>query len=239
MPSSSFATLLDKLYFTASDEHDKGSKFENLIQSYLRLDPQYTDQFGDVGLWNEWPGRNGQVDTGIDMFARERGTGALVAIQCKFYDTARQLRKEQIDSFFTAAGKSDFQYGMIVSTTDNWSKHAEEALRDQSKPVTRLRFQDLADSVVDWSTLNLDQPQEMERKDKKRPHQRTPIGKVREGFQTHDRRQGRLLRPGQGIPALRSGPDQPCRIRILPELRGYQGGSEQLHDRSGHLKAVR
>ncbi|MDJ0356325.1 type ISP restriction/modification enzyme [Paenarthrobacter sp. PH39-S1] len=193
MPSSAFATLLDKLYFTASDEHDKGSKFENLIQSYLKLDPQYTDQFSDVWLWNEWPGRNGQVDTGIDLVAKERGTGALVAIQCKFYDPARQLRKEQIDSFFTAAGKSDFQYGMIVSTTDNWSKHAEDALRGQSKPVTRLRFQDLADSVVDWSTFDLDQPAEMERKDRKRPrpHQRKAIEQVRAGFETHDR--GKLI----------------------------------------------
>ncbi|MCG2623031.1 DEAD/DEAH box helicase family protein [Arthrobacter sp. I2-34] len=193
MASSSFAALLDKLYFAASDEHDKGSKFERLIQSYLKLDPQYADQYSDVWLWREWPGRNGQVDTGIDLVARERGTGDLVAIQCKFYDPARRLEKKQIDSFFTAAGKADFSYGMIISTTDNWSKHAEDALRNQSKPVTRLRFQDLENSVVDWSTFDPDQPEEMERKDKKRPrpHQRTAIEKVRDGFRTRDR--GKLI----------------------------------------------
>lgn len=109
---------------------------------------------------------------------RERGTGAWVAIQRKFYDPAPQLRKEQTGSFCTAAGLADFSYGMIVSTRDNWAKHAEDSPRDQSNPVTRLCFQDLADSVADWSTFNLDQPAEVERKDNKRPcpHQRISSG---------------------------------------------------------------
>ncbi|ABM10457.1 MULTISPECIES: DEAD/DEAH box helicase [Paenarthrobacter] len=193
MASSPFAALLDRLYFTASDERDKGSRFERLIRSYLQLDPQYAEQFSDVWLWDEWPGRDGHVDTGIDLVAAERDTGDLVAIQCKFYDPARPLRKEQIDSFFTAAGKKEFSRGLIVSTSDKWSKHAEDALRGQSKPVSRLRFQDLEDSTIDWSTFDLDQPEEMERKDKKRPrpHQRAAIEKVREGFQAHDR--GKLI----------------------------------------------
>lgn len=193
MVSSSFAALLDRLYFTASDERDKGSRFERLIRSYLKLEPQFAEQFSDVWLWEEWPGRDHKVDTGIDLVAAERGTGELVAVQCKFYDPATALQKRHIDSFFTAAGKKEFSRGLIVSTTDNWSKHAEDALRDQSKPVSRLRFQDLEDSTIDWSTFDLDQPEEMERKDKKRPrpHQRTAIEKVREGFQTQDR--GKLI----------------------------------------------
>lgn len=193
MASTSFAKLLDKLYFAASDQYDKGSKFERLIRSYLQVDPAYVDRFSDVWLWKDWPGRNGKVDTGIDLVAKERDTGALVAVQCKFYDPASTLQKHHIDSFFTAAGKSEFSYGLIVSTTDKWSKHAEDALKDQSKLINRLRFQDLADSVIDWSTFDLDQPEEMERKDKKRPrpHQRTAINKVAAGFQTAHR--GKLI----------------------------------------------
>ncbi len=193
MPSSSFAALLDKLYFASSDQHDKGSKFERLIRSYLQVDPAYLDRFSDVWLWQDWPGRNGKVDTGIDLVAKERDTGALVAVQCKFYDPSSTLQKHHIDSFFTAAGKADFSYGLIVSTTDKWSKHAEDALKDQSKLINRLRFQDLADSVIDWSTFDLEQPEEMERKDKKRPrpHQRTAIDKVAAGFQSADR--GKLI----------------------------------------------
>lgn len=193
MGNSSFAQVLDQLYFSATDEHDKGTKFERLIKRYLELEPKYQDQFSDVWLWNEWPDRDGKVDTGIDLVARDRYTGELTAVQCKFYDPASTLAKAQIDSFFTAAGKINFSHGMVVSTTDKWSKHAEDALKDQSKPMTRLRLQDLADSTIDWSQFTLDKPEEMVRSVAKQPrkYQRQAIDAVRTGFETSDR--GKLI----------------------------------------------
>ncbi|WP_139006429.1 DEAD/DEAH box helicase [Arthrobacter crystallopoietes] len=193
MASSSFGQVLDQLYFSATDERDKGSKFERLIKRYLELEPKYADQFADVWLWDEWPGRDGKVDTGIDLVARDRYTGDLTAIQCKFYDPQRTLEKKQIDSFFTAAGKLAFSYGMVVSTTDHWSKHAEDALEGQAKPVTRLRLQDLADSTIDWSQFSLDAPEEMVQSPRKEPrkYQREAIDDVKAGFETHDR--GKLV----------------------------------------------
>ncbi|MCC3291257.1 type ISP restriction/modification enzyme [Arthrobacter sp. zg-Y1110] len=193
MVSSSFGQVLDQLYFSATDERDKGSKFERLIKRYLELEPKYADQFSDVWMWNEWPDRGKQVDTGIDLVARDRYTGELTAIQCKFYDPQRRLEKKQIDSFFTAMGKVDFSYGMVVSTTDDWSKHAEEALEGQSKPTTRLRLQDLAESTIDWEQFNLAQPEQMVRSDRKVPrkYQREAINDVITGFQDSDR--GKLI----------------------------------------------
>jgi len=38
---------------------------------------------------------------------------------------------------------------LIVATTNNWSKYAEQALEHQTIPVTRLQFKDLANSPVD------------------------------------------------------------------------------------------
>ncbi|GAA4375842.1 DEAD/DEAH box helicase [Paeniglutamicibacter cryotolerans] len=193
MGSSSFGQVLDQLYFSATDERDKGTKFERFMKRYLELEPMYADQFSQVWLWDEWPERNGQVDTGIDLVARDRYTGELTAIQCKFYDPARTLDKKQIDSFFTAAGKTDFAYGMVVSTTDKWSKHAESALEDQSKPMTRLRLADLADSTIDWSEFDLDRPEDMVQLDRKEPrkYQREAIDDVVTGFQDGDR--GKLI----------------------------------------------
>ncbi|MGP5724464.1 DEAD/DEAH box helicase [Arthrobacter rhombi] len=193
MGTSSFAQVLDQLYFSATDEHDKGSKFEHLIKRYLELEPKYQDQFSNVWLWNEWPDRDGKVDTGIDLVARDRYNGELTAVQCKFYDPASTLAKAQIDSFFTAAGKTNFSHGMVVSTTDKWSKHAEDALKDQSKPMTRLRLQDLADSTIDWSQFTLDKPEEMVRSATKQPrkYQRQAIDAVKAGFETSDR--GKLI----------------------------------------------
>lgn len=193
MVSSSFGQVLDQLYFSATDEHDKGSKFERLMKRYLELEPKYADQFSDVWLWSDWPDRGKQVDTGIDLVARDRYTGELTAIQCKFYDPQRRLEKKQIDSFFTAMGKAEFSYGMVVSTTDNWSKHAEEALEGQSKPTTRLRLQDLAESTIDWEQFNLSEPEQMVRSSRKEPrkYQREAINDVITGFQGSDR--GKLI----------------------------------------------
>ncbi|MHA7289551.1 DEAD/DEAH box helicase [Arthrobacter sp. MDT3-24] len=193
MGSASFEDVLDRLYFSATDQHDKGTKFERLMKRYLELEPKYADQFSDVWLWNDWPERDGHVDTGIDLVARDRYTGELTGIQCKFYDPARTLDKKQIDSFFTAVGKTDFSYGMVVSTTDKWSKHAEEALEGQSKPMTRLRFADLADSTIDWSEFSVDAPEQMRQFGQKEPrkYQRQAIDDVAGGFEVSDR--GRLI----------------------------------------------
>ncbi|GAB3283355.1 DEAD/DEAH box helicase [Sinomonas notoginsengisoli] len=193
MGSTTFASVLDRLYFTATSARDKGTKFERLVKRYLELEPKYAEQFSDVWLWNEWPDRNGQVDTGIDLIARDRYTGELTAIQAKFYDPRRTLNKKQIDSFFTAMGKVEFRHGLVVSTTDKWSSHAEEALGGQSKDVQRIRLQDLADSTIDWSVFDLDRPEAMRRSPGKEPrkYQREAISDVVRGFKTSDR--GRLI----------------------------------------------
>ncbi len=163
-------------------------------------DPQYADRLADVWLWSEWPDRSG-ADVGIDLVARERGTGDYWAIQCKFYDPANSIQKNDIDSFFTASGKhfptkdgeSGFRHRIIVSTTDKWSKHAEDALADQSIPVSRLWFKDLADSPIDWSQFSLANVKDIRLKPKKiiREHQAEAIGNVIAGFKEIDR--GKLI----------------------------------------------
>ena len=177
----------------ATSESQKGTLYEDLIAKYLRTDPQYAAQFAKVWRWMEWPGRQGKADTGIDLVAEESGTGELVAIQCKFYADTHHLQKVDIDSFFTALGKKDFSAGLIVSTTDSWSKHAEDALSDQSKPVGRLRVGDLDLSPVDWAQFSLLDIEFMPLRDRKhvRPHQREAIDAVKAGFTDHDR--GKLI----------------------------------------------
>ena len=141
----------------------------------------------------EWPGRNNQPDTGIDLVAQERATGDFTAIQCKFLDPSHWLQKEDIDSFFTASGKKPFTQRMIICTTDKWGKHAEEALNNQQPPVIRLRFQDLDESVIDWSSFNINRPQQIKRKPPNliREHQKEARADVVAGFKTADR--GKLI----------------------------------------------
>lgn len=192
--------ILERFRQDASSNVDLGDKFERLIADYLRLDPIYSERFEDVWLWPEWPDRSGH-DIGIDLVARERRTGEYCAIQCKFYDPAQQLQKEHIDSFFTASGKmfpttkgkQHFTSRIIVSTTDKWSKHAEDALANQTIPVSRLGVQDLSQSPIDWSQFDPDHPSKLKLRKKKTPlpHQNIAIGKVIEAFKAQSR--GKLI----------------------------------------------
>ena len=192
--------VLDYFRQEALSSRDLGDKFERLIADYLVTDPIYADQYDAVWLWPEWPNRWGS-DTGIDIVARERLTGDYHAIQCKFFDPAHTLQKGDIDAFFTASGKTfstsqgvrSFTCRIIVSTTDKWSNHAEEALTGQTIPVIRLGVKELADSPVDWSQYKPHRPSKLALKAKKtpRPDQEEAISDVLEGFKTHNR--GKLI----------------------------------------------
>jgi predicted helicase len=202
--------ILSELRKSSTDERDKGDKFERLMVAYLRTDPLYADRFSNVWLWTDWPGREGKPDTGIDLVAEERDGSGCCAIQCKFFDRSHYIQKGDIDSFFTASGKAGFTSRMVISTSDNWGKHAEDALENQQVPVTRLRVQDLDSSPVDWSQFSLAKPDDIELRPKKeiRPHQLVALEKVRAGLATNDR--GKLIMAcgtGKTFTALRIAED--------------------------------
>lgn len=195
-----FQELLDELAEAARNNRDKGTQFEKLIANYLLTDPQYADRLADVWLWDEWPDR-WSTDVGIDLVARERGTGDYWAIQCKFFDPSHYLQKSEIDSFFTASGKKfatkegerSFAHRIVVSTTDKWSKHAEDALSNQVISVSRLWFKELAESPIDWGQFSLSNIKDIKLKKKKTPrdHQKEAIASVAAGFSDADR--GKLI----------------------------------------------
>ena len=135
----------------APSNSERGTKFEQLMVRYFQLDPMLAQQYDQVWRWIDWPGRDGKPDTGIDLVARERDTGAYTAIQCKFYEPTSTLSKGDIDSFFTASGKKPFTNRIIISTTDRWGKNAEAALEDQSIPVQRIGLAEIAESPIDWN----------------------------------------------------------------------------------------
>ena len=185
--------LLDEYAHTAPDQRTKGFYFEKLIREFLATDPVYAAQYEDVWLWQDWPGREGKVDTGIDLVARERYTGELCAIQCKFFAPEHYLVKEDIDSFFTASGKHPFTSRVIVSTTNKWSKHATDALLDQQIPTMRIGINELEESGIDWSKYRFTDPSTLEPAEPKklRTHQIEALGDVMRGFDEHDR--GKLI----------------------------------------------
>lgn len=179
----------------APSNYERGAKFEKLMAQYLPLDPVYGRLFDQVWMWKDWPGRDGKVDTGIDLVAQEAETGDLWAIQCKFYEPEHTLARGDIDSFLARSGQKPFRHRLIVSTTDRWGKHAEAACENQQIPVQRIGLADIAESPIDWAfvgpDITLDVDLKPAPKHEPRPHQQEAIDKVFAGFAEHDR--GKLI----------------------------------------------
>lgn len=171
---------------------EQGDYFERLILRVLKVSPIYKDQFSNVWLWSDWPGRDRRIDAGIDLVAERADSGQLVGIQCKFYEDGYYLQKAELDSFFAALSQEPFTEGMVFSTTDNWSKQAELLLENPTKPINRVRVQELRDFGIDWSTFVVVEPEETMRATGRKPlrtHQRQAITAVIDGYMTHDRGQ--------------------------------------------------
>lgn len=186
----------------APSNSERGTKFEKLMVRYFDLDPLLSQQYDEVWRWIDWPGRKGKPDTGIDLVARERDSGEYTAIQCKFYEPTHTLRKEDIDSFFTASGKNPFNNRIIISTTDRWGKNAEDALEDQTIPVQRIGLAEIADSPIDWDIAWVDGDLQIDvseaTRHEPRQHQATAIEKVFAGFAAGNDRGKLIMACGTG-----------------------------------------
>lgn len=185
--------VLDQLRASSLSKAEQGTRFERLMRAFLTTDPVYADQFSQVWLWSEWPGNGGKHDTGIDLVAQDRITGGAVAIQCKFYAPTSTISKDDIDTFLSESGKEGFVERIVVSTTDKWNAHAENAIKNQQVPVRRIGMSDLEASPVDWAQFSIETPEVLVTRGRKspRPHQVNAIAAATAKFAEHDR--GKLI----------------------------------------------
>ncbi|WP_138846405.1 DEAD/DEAH box helicase [Rhodococcus pyridinivorans] len=209
----------------APSNSERGTRFEQLMVRYFQLDPMLSQQYDQVWRWIDWPGRDGKPDTGIDLVARERDTGAYTAIQCKFYEPTSTLSKGDIDSFFTASGKKPFTNRIIISTTDRWGKHAEAALEDQSIPVQRIGLAEIAESPIEWNiedfTDGIPEVSLAEAvRHEPRPHQIEAIEKVFTGFAAGNERGKLVMACGTGKTFTA--------LKIAERTAAEQGGSARI-----------
>ncbi|MEJ5992765.1 type ISP restriction/modification enzyme, partial [Ramlibacter sp. PS3R-8] len=181
--------ILDSYRTAALSEREKGTYFEELILCYLRNEASYKDLYQAVWTYSDWAAIQGldKRDTGIDLVAQTAGTNEFHAIQCKLYSEDYRLQKADIDSFFTASGKKPFAHRVIVTTTNKWSEHAEEALRDQQPPVTKIDLFDLENSQIDWDAFARTESAVLKQKKTPRPHQLKAVDDVITGLLGHDR----------------------------------------------------
>nr|VDG64680.1 restriction-modification system LlaBIII [Streptococcus thermophilus] len=199
---SSFGEVLAQLR-DSQPQAKYGIAFEKLMVNFFKTDPTLSAQFEEVYRWDKWPYNGGKTDTGIDLVARRRDDGEWVAIQSKFYKPTTSIQKQHIDSFFEASGHSfetesgfeHFAHRYIISTTDKWSSKAEDALKDQYIPTSRIGYAQIEESPINWDVVfpgnqiqvHLTRKETFE----PRPHQQAAIENVLTGFKNHDR--GKLI----------------------------------------------
>ena len=181
-----------------STQRDKGTAFEELMVKYLTLDPLYANDIETVWMWKDFPYRGAVGDTGIDLVAKTY-MGDFWAIQCKFYADDTQISKADVDTFLATSSKSfyvdgekrTFAHRYIISTADTYSKNAEDALKDQNPPVSRIGMDDLLNSPINWEQFALNDTLILNDKYGLRPHQRKAVDDCIKGFKTSDR--GKLI----------------------------------------------
>lgn len=199
----SFQNILTHYRQHSFSERDKGDRFEKLIQAYLQTDPTYHSTLKYVWMWNEFPGKSdfGGKDIGIDLVALTYD-GDYWAIQCKCYAEKGRIDKAEVDSFLSTSNRQfkneqfesiGFTRRIWVSTTNNWSSNAEETIKNQTIPVTRINLTDLDQAPVNWETLQKGITGDLARTEKKtlRPHQVEALNNTHDHFKDSDR--GKLI----------------------------------------------
>lgn len=199
----SFQKILDKYRKISFTEKDKGTRFERLMQAYLKTDPKYAFKFKHVWLWEEFPAKNdlGGSDTGIDLVALTH-EGDYWAIQCKCYQESTVIDKPAVDSFLATSSRKfkdeqlktvGFAVRLWISTTNKWGPNATGAIKNQNPPVTRINLYELQEAPVDWAKLESGIHGEKSRiTDRQiKPHQKEALEKAHEYFKTNDR--GKLI----------------------------------------------
>ncbi|MBR4126338.1 MAG: DEAD/DEAH box helicase [Alphaproteobacteria bacterium] len=195
----SLFALLDKYRNECFSERDKGTRFERLMQAWLRTDPLYARDVETVWLWNEFPFRSdfGGRDTGIDLVVRTVD-GEFWAVQCKFYAPDTTITKASVDTFLSTSSRTfddgkAFSRRLWISTGEHWNGEAENTVANQIIPFTRISLTDLSLSEVRWDELDkgIYGEKALAAKKRLRPHQEKAVAAVHEHFKDHDR--GRLI----------------------------------------------
>jgi predicted helicase len=178
------AQLLAEFRATATSDSDKGTKFERLTKFYLIKDPIWSEQLSNVRLREE---AGIGPDVGIDLVADDIASGGKVAIQCKFYDERTYL--DDLGTFYTSSGKDGYVKRIVVTTSNQWTRNAEEALKNQQIPVQRILLHDMEQSLISWGAFDLTENYGSVPIAQKelRPHQIDALTAVMDGFKEADR----------------------------------------------------
>ena len=182
---------LDPIVNGSLTEKEKGTKYELACVWYLKNDPYWSGRFSRVGTleeslsWPDCPIHDSQ-DTGIDLVAQTEVGGYWCAIQCKCYDSKKDLPKGVCDSFFARTAYDEGVDERIVMTSAAGpGKHLADML-DKSGAML-IDTQKMASSNLDWTSFVEGAPAGERVTHDLRPHQLRAVESIVAAFADHDR----------------------------------------------------
>ena len=139
---------LERELHAIDDSNKKGDAFEKLCKKFLQTAPIYRDKFTKVWLGKEYPSNWG-IDKGIDLFA-ETTDGKVWAIQAKAYGKDKTISKRKIDSFLSDSARPEISHRLLIATTDNIGRNAQETIASKEKGISTCLRGDFLAAEVDW-----------------------------------------------------------------------------------------
>jgi len=171
------------------DSGKRGDFFEKVfVPWFLRIDPEWSSQIREVWLWDEYPQRWGK-DCGIDLIYEDTA-GRHWAVQCKCISPDREVSKAEIDSFLSESNDPRIHGRLLIASTDEIGKNAQQVINRQEKQVVCFLLEHFRNSAVEFPS-NPNDLASGRRKQQWTPrqHQEEAINDVIAGLQQRDRGQ--------------------------------------------------
>lgn len=184
--TGTYADLIIQITDQSSTTRAAGTRWEQVVVSFLSTDPLYRRRFASVEPFADWAARDAtrgtSQDRGVDLIAT-RHDGKLAAIQCKFTgDISKKLSKGAVDSFLANTENRDYAERLVVFSGFEVTRHLEEQLAaDREIPVQLLAGKVLSQANVTWGELTAIETGMLARRPLKtiRPHQRKAVDKAK------------------------------------------------------------
>lgn len=177
--------LLQKEYDEKGNSSGKGAPFEKFVKKFLKTSPVWSSQIKDIWLWEEYPDKWSR-DIGIDLVFQDY-LGKKWAVQAKCYDPKYNIPKTEIDSFLSASSSKRIDRTLLIATTNLVGNNAKIALEENH--TTLFLKKDFENCEYNYPSSLKTSPKIKRRLFKPRPHQKTAIKDVIDGFKKNDRGQ--------------------------------------------------
>ena len=152
--SSNFYKALEKIREKSLNTVEQGIAFEKLSKIFFENDDIQKQQYSKVWHYKDWAKNNtsfSKTDIGIDLVGELRDGSGLAAIQCKFFNSAYQISKEDLDSFVSASANNVFTRLVLIDTSNiDLGYNAKSMIENLNKTYLRIQKYDLENSRIDW-----------------------------------------------------------------------------------------